>query len=117
MELGQAVFFRNNGLADIDKKHLNLNGRPPQPKHKGSSGQPDKTPHDDISEDVAALLETSQFGPRAVGALQIYPSNTLETGSDQLILDVQDGMEVGTKGSKSIPQKSQEIAPSVWLVT
>lgn len=82
MELGQAVFFRNDGLADIDKEHLNLDGSPSQSKHKGSSGQPNKTPHDDVSEDVAALLETSQFGPRAVGALQIYPSNTLETGSD-----------------------------------
>lgn len=26
-------------------------------------------------------------------------------------------MEVGTKGSKTIPQESQEIAPSVWLIT
>lgn len=94
MEFRQAVFFRNNGLADIDEEHLNLNGSPSQSMHKGSSGQPYKTPHDDISEDVAALLETSQFGPRTVGTLQIYPSNTLETGSDQLILDVQDGMEV-----------------------
>lgn len=82
MELGQAVFFRNNGLADIDKEHLNLNSSPSQSMHQGSSGQSNKTPQDNVSKDVAALLETPQFGPRAIGALQIYPSNTLETGSD-----------------------------------
>lgn len=105
MELGQAVFFRNNGLADFDKEHLDLNDGPSQSMHQGSSGQPNKTPQDGVSKDVAALLKTSQFGPRAIGALEIYPSNILETGSDQLILDVQDGMEVGTKGSKSVCQE------------
>lgn len=102
MEFGQAITLCNDGLADVDKKHFDLNGCPSQSVVKWSSGQTIETPQDDISENMAAFLKTSRFWPRAVGAFQIQPSDTLESSSGELVLDAENGMEIRTKSGKSV---------------
>lgn len=102
MELGYAVVFCNDGLADLNEEHFDLNRRPSQSVMKWPPSEPNKPPHDGISQNVAALLETPQLGPWAVGALEIYLADALEASSSKLVLDVEDGVQIRAEGGHTV---------------
>lgn len=114
--LGETVDLSGEGLADLDQKHLDLDHGPFETVAEWPPRQAHETPHDDISQDVPALLEPCLLCPRPHGALEVLSRDTLKACFRELVLDVLDAVDVGAQSCHALLQVSDEFPPSIGAI-
>lgn len=116
MEFWQAIDLFAEGLAHVDEEHFDLEACPLQAVAEWSSGQANKSPHDDISQDMTTFLEPCLLGPGSNRAFEVGLSDASETCGNELVFDITNAEKIGAQGCHAVFQVAQKVAESVWTI-